>query len=82
VATTATQKGKLTMEQMAYGGENFCHLYMHQGVVQVPLFMKHWRQPDTLLGKLLKGAVAWAQMNAGTSYSIFQDLPAHLKTKW
>jgi hypothetical protein len=70
---------------MAYGGANFRHLYMQQGVGQVTLFMKHWRQPDSMIGKLLKCAVAWAQLNAGISYSIFQrvheDIP-HLKSKW
>jgi hypothetical protein len=47
--------------------------------------MRHWRKPKSLTGKLLKCAVAWTQMTAGTSYSIFQrvidDLP-HLEAKW
>jgi hypothetical protein len=70
---------------MAYGGANFRHWYMQQGVGQLTLFMRHWRQPTSLTGKLPKCAVAWTQMSAGTSYSIFQrvteELP-HLEAKW
>lgn len=78
-------KREIIYGPMAYGGANFRHLYMHQGVGQITLFLRHWRQPHTLPGKLLKCAVAWTQMTAGTSYSIFQrvyeDLP-HMESKW
>ena len=42
-------------------------------------------QTDTMTGKLLKCAVAWAQLTAGTSYSIFQQVHTalpHLESKW
>ena len=78
-------KREIIYGPMAYGGANFRHLYMHQGVGQITLFMRHWRQPNTIPGKLLKCAVAWTQMTAGTSYSILQrvyeDLP-HMESKW
>jgi exonuclease III len=78
-------KREIIYGPMSYGGANFRHLYMHQGVGQLTMFMRHWRQPHTIPGKLLKCAVAWNQMSAGTSYSIFQrvyeELP-HLDSKW
>ncbi|KAI2496025.1 hypothetical protein MHU86_18498 [Fragilaria crotonensis] len=78
-------KREIIYGPQAYGGANFRHLYMHQGVGQITTFMRHWRQDQTIPGKLLKCAVAWTQMTAGTSYSIFQrvyeDLP-HLESKW
>jgi hypothetical protein len=78
-------KREIVYGPMSYGGANFRHLYMHQGVGQIILFMRHWRQSTTIPGKLLKCAVAWTQMTAGTSYSIFQRvhyiLP-HMESKW
>ena len=78
-------KREIVYGPMAYGGANFRHLYMHQGVGQITTFMKHWRQPNTIPGKLLRCTVAWTQMTAGTSYSILQrvyeDLP-HLESRW
>ena len=79
-------KREILYGPMSYGGANFRHLYMHLGVVgQLTTFMRHWRQPQTIPGKLLRCAVAWTQMSAGTSYSIFQrvyeDLP-QLESKW
>jgi len=78
-------KREIIYGPMVYGGANFRHLYMHQGVGQLTLFMRHWRQPHTLTGKLLKCADAWTQMTAGTSYSIFQrvhEVLPHLESKW
>ncbi len=78
-------KREIVYGPMAYGRANFRHLYMHQGVGQITTFMKHWRQPHTIPGKLLRCTVAWTQMTAGTSYSILQrvyeDLP-HLESRW
>ena len=78
-------KREIVYGPMSYGGANFRHLYMHQGVGQISMFMRHWRQPTTIPGKLLKCAVAWNQMTAGTSYSIFQrvhDVLPHMESKW
>jgi hypothetical protein len=78
-------KREILYGPQAYGGANFRHLYMHQGVGQITIFMSHWRQTQTIPGKLLRCAVAWNQMTAGTSYYIFQrayeNLP-HLESKW
>jgi hypothetical protein len=38
-------KREIIYGPMAYGGANFRHLYMHQGVGQITTFMKHWQQP-------------------------------------
>lgn len=46
-------KREIIYGSMAYGGANFRHLYMQQGVGQLTLFMRHWRQPTSLTGKLL-----------------------------
>ena len=78
-------KKEILYGPMSYGGANFRHLHMQQGVGQITTFMRHWRQPTTIPGKLLRCAVAWTQMTAGTSYSIFQQvhekLP-HLESNW
>ena len=69
---------------MEYGGASFRPLYVQQGVGQVTSFLRQWRQ-HLGAGGLLCCAVAWTQVTAGTSYSIFQnvhvDLP-HLESKW
>jgi hypothetical protein len=47
-------------------------------------FVKHWSHP-TDPGLLLRVAVAWAQLNSGVSYSIFQNVVSHLphfESKW
>lgn len=78
-------KKEIIYGPMSYGGSNFRHLYMQQGVGQITTFMKHWRRTQTIPGKLLRCALAWTQLNAGTSYSILQQvhekLP-HLESKW
>ena len=55
-----------------------------QGEGQVMLFLKHWRT-DTIISKMLRMAMAWAQWNAGTSSPILQSptisLP-HLEARW
>lgn len=69
---------------MEYGGASFRPLYVQQGVGQVTSFLRHWRQKSTT-GSLLRCALAWTQMTAGTSYSIFQNVHAvlpHLESKW
>jgi hypothetical protein len=67
------------------GGAGFFHLYNEQGYGQYKLFMKFWRSPDTMTGKLMRITVAWAQFCAGTQFPILEDtkisLP-HLESKW
>jgi hypothetical protein len=69
---------------LCYGGANFRHLYVQQGVGQVTSFLKHWREAS-VVGKLLQCALTWTQMTAGTSISILQDVSTklpHLESKW
>ena len=67
------------------GGAGFMHLYDVQGYGQVKLFLKFWRTPDSIPGKLLRITMAWAQKCAGISTPILQDpttkLP-HLPSQW
>ena len=60
------------------GRSGFFHLYDEQGYGQVKLFMKSWRSPDTLQGKLLRVSLAWAQYTAGTDVSILEDTTTKL----
>ena len=66
------------------GGANFRLLWVEQGIRQATYFLRHWRQ-DTTVGKLLKCALAWAQLSIGVSYSILDrtetELP-HMESKW
>jgi hypothetical protein len=53
-------------------------------VGQLQFFVKHWSHP-TDPGLLLRVAVAWAQLNSGVCYSIFQDVVSplpHLESRW
>jgi hypothetical protein len=60
-------KREIIYGPMMYGGANFRHLYMQQGVSQVTTFLRHWQQQLTP-GKLLKSALAWHQLSLGISY--------------
>ena len=55
------------------GRAGFFHLYDDQGYGQLKLFLKSWRTPDSLQGKLLRVTLAWAQYNAGTGIFILED---------
>ena len=50
-------KQEIVYGPMKYGGANFWHLYMQQGVSQVTTFMKYWRH-QLVPGNLLRSAVA------------------------
>ena len=56
-----------------YGGIELRSLYTEQGVHQMQLFLKHWRHNGPP-GKLLRVAVSWAQLVAGTSTSILSNV--------
>ena len=77
-------KRDLLYGPLELGGANFRKLYDQQGIGQVQLFLRHWRQQSTA-GRLLRCVVAWAQYCAGTSTPILeevhQELP-HLESKW
>ena len=67
------------------GGAGFFHLYDEQGYGQLKLFMKTWRTPDSLQGKLLRVTMAWAQYTAGTGISILDDTTTtmpHLESEY
>jgi hypothetical protein len=61
------------------GGAGLFHLYDDQGYGQIKTLLKHWRTPDSQIGRMLRIAVAWAQQCSGTGTSI--KLP-HLECKW
>ena len=57
---------------------------MEQGVSQILTFLRHWRSPSQA-GTLLKIAVAWTQLSAGTCTSFLDDVDTplpHLEVKW
>jgi hypothetical protein len=55
-----------------------------QGEGQLALFIKHWRT-NTIISKVLRITLSWAQWNAGTSKPILQhpeiDIP-YLEARW
>jgi hypothetical protein len=56
-----------------------------QGYGQIEIFLKSWRAKQTHQGKMLRIALQWAQVCAGTSKSILEDtktkLP-HVESEW
>jgi hypothetical protein len=77
-------KREILFGPLCYGGANFRHLYVQQGVGQVLSFIKHWRT-ETVAGQLMRCAVAWTQLTAGTSWSILHDVSTalpQLESKW
>jgi hypothetical protein len=66
------------------GGAGFHHLYQKQSHQQVMYFLRHWRLKSEV-GRMLRCAMAWAQVNVGVSYPIlehsFPSLP-HFESKW
>ena len=68
-----------------YGGANFRHLYTVQGAGQIHVFLRYWRSPSTQAGQLLRICVAWLQISAGVSFSVFQDVDTpinHTDSLW
>ena len=65
-------------------GAGYRPLSTEQGVGQLQFFVKHWNhrlEP----GQLLRVAVAWAQINTGVGYSIFENVISslpHFESKW
>jgi hypothetical protein len=57
------------------GRANFWHLWVEQGVYQVMCFLKHWRIPQSQLGRLLWIAIAWFQR-------LERALLPHFESKW
>jgi len=67
------------------GGASFRHLFTEQGVGQVLSFLRHWRNPTSQPGKLLRIAVAWAQYAIGTGISFLRDVSTalpHMEVRW
>ena len=78
-----------TKTEVIYGptilaGAGFIGLSTIQGTGQIMLFLKFWRT-DCQTSRLLRVALAWAQLSTGTSQPILTDtttdLP-HLKVRW
>ena len=77
-------KREILYGPLEYGGASFRHLYVQQGVGQAMIFIRHWRQ-HSVAGKLLRCALSWTHMTAGTSRSILTDVHTpmpHLESKW
>ena len=74
----------MVYDPSSHGGLGLRHLYSEQGLGQLQLFMKYWRN-DCQAGTLLKIVLSWAQFNAGVSWSIleypFIELP-HWESLW
>ena len=77
-------KKEILYGPVEYGGANFQHLYMKQGIQQVTYFLRHWRL-DTTVGKMLQCALTWTQLSVGVSYPLLEhtqsNLP-HIEAKW
>ena len=54
-------------------GGGFRPFSTEQGVGQLQFFVKYWSQPSDI-GRLLRIAAAWAQINVGVGYPIFQNV--------
>jgi hypothetical protein len=49
------------------------------------MFLRNWRRPQSIAGKLLRVAMSWFQQQVGTSTPILEDvhtLLPHLESKW
>jgi hypothetical protein len=67
-----------------YNGAGFRPFSTEQGVGQLQFFVKHWSH-RTEPGCLLRIAVAWAQLNVGVGFSIFNDVVTslpHFESEW
>jgi hypothetical protein len=67
-----------------YNGAGFRRFSTEQGVGQLQYFVKHWSH-QTEPGSLLHIAVAWAQLNVGVGFSIFNDVVTslpHFESEW
>ena len=68
----------------SYAGCGMIPWKVLQGEGQLTLFVKHWRT-DTIISKMLRMAMAWAQWNAGTGTSILSEVHAplpYLEARW
>ncbi len=77
-------KKEILYGPLQYGGANFRHIYHQQGLGQLTLCLRHWRQ-QTVAGQLLKNVVAWAQFTTGMSSPILELPSVHLprlESKW
>ncbi len=77
-------KSAILYGPLQYGGSNFRHLFDQQGLGQIALFLRHWRQ-NTVAGQLLMHVVAWAQFASGMASPLLEtpsvSIP-HLESKW
>jgi hypothetical protein len=77
-------KKEILYGPLQYGGANFRNLVDQQGLSQLTLFVRHWRQ-KTVAGRLLRNVVEWAQFTSGTATPLLEvpsiPLP-HLESKW
>ena len=67
------------------GGASFRHIATEQGIGQTTMFLRNWRRPKSIAGKLLRVAMSWFQQQVGTSTPLLEDVHTplpHLESKW
>jgi exonuclease III len=78
-------KREILFGSTRFGGGGFRHLYTMQGIGQVMYFIRHWRDQESLQGRLLRILMSWIQMSVGVSFSVLEDVQTqipHLESKW
>ena len=67
------------------GGAAFRRAYIEQGIGQLQLFIRHWRNKESQIGRLSRVAVHWIQYHCGTSRPFLQDVETnipHSPSRW
>ena len=67
------------------GGASFRHIATEQGIGQTTMFLRNWRRPHSIAGKLLRVAMSWFQQQIGTSIPFLEEVHTplpHLESKW
>ena len=67
------------------GGAAFRRAYIEQGIGQLQLFIRHWRNKASQVGRLSRVAVHWIQYHCGTSRPFLQDVTTklpHSPSRW
>lgn len=74
----------ILLAPISHAGGGFLPWYLLQGEGQITHFVKH-RRTNSLVSRTLKIAVKWAQWQAGTPISIFEDTTSpipYLECRW
>ena len=63
---------KVLQGPLSLGGGGFTPLYATALAGSIMHFLKNWRSPTEQIGKVTQAVYAWAQANAGVSFSLFE----------